>query len=80
VYEGSRLERLPGLLVGQTRGGELAQFVVDEWQQLGGGLRISGRGVVEELGDVGHAAQHTPTERESRPETNYPHATPVTGR
>jgi hypothetical protein len=33
----------------------------------------------EDLRDVGHAAQHTPAGNESRPETGYPHVTPVTG-
>ena len=53
----------PGLLGGQPGGGELAQLVVDEREQLGGGLRVAGRGGVEEAGDVGHAAEHTPAGR-----------------
>ena len=35
--QGGGLERLAGLLVGQPRGGELPQLVVDERQQLGRG-------------------------------------------
>ena len=34
----------PGFSCGHPRGGELAQFVVDEREQLGGGRRVAGRG------------------------------------
>ena len=36
VDEGGRLQRLARLLLGHPRGGELAQFVVDEREQLFG--------------------------------------------
>ena len=60
VDQGGGLEGLARLLGGQPGGGELAQLVVDEREQVGGGLRVAGRGGVEEAGDVGHAAEHTP--------------------
>src|SRR5204863_775691 len=44
VNQRGGLKRLPGLLLGQFRGGELAQLVVDQRQQLGRGLRIAGLG------------------------------------
>ena len=47
----------PGLLLGQPRGGQLAQLVVDEREQVGGGPAVAGRGGVEEAGDVGHVAR-----------------------
>ena len=47
VDQGRGLEGLAGLLLGQPRRGELAQLVVDERQQLGGGVRVAGRGGVE---------------------------------
>jgi hypothetical protein len=58
VDQCSRLERVPGILLGHPRGGELPQLVVDEREQLGRGLGVAGRGRVQESGDVGHAAQH----------------------
>ena len=68
VDQGGRLERLAGLLRGQPGGGELAQLVVDERQQLGRGLRVAGRGRVEQAGDVGHAGECTTTGTDPRPE------------
>ncbi len=41
VDQGRGLERLPGLLLRQLHGGQLAQFVVDERQELLGGLGIA---------------------------------------
>lgn len=35
------LERLPRRLVGQTMGGEFAEFVVNQGQQLLGGVRVA---------------------------------------
>ena len=54
VDEGGRLEGLPGLLVGQPRGGQLPQLVVDEREQVGRGLRVAGLDGGQDLGDVGH--------------------------
>jgi hypothetical protein len=42
VDRGGRLQRLPRGLVGQLPGGELAQLVVDERQELAGGARVAG--------------------------------------
>ena len=44
----------PGGSRGQPGGGELAQLVVDEREQVGGGPSVAGRRGVEELRDVGH--------------------------
>jgi hypothetical protein len=41
VDQGGGLERLSGLLLCQVLGGELAQLVVDERQELLGGLGIA---------------------------------------
>src|SRR5262249_58283035 len=54
---------------GEPGSGELAQLVVDEREQLGRGPGIAPRGRVEELRDVGHAAEHTSAGSEPRPET-----------
>jgi hypothetical protein len=54
VDEGRGLERLPGTLRGDARGGELAQFLVDEREQVGGSVAIAGRGGIENAGHVGH--------------------------
>ena len=51
-------ERLAGLLGGHARGGELPQLVVDEREQLGGGLPSARRGRgIEEAGHFGHAGE-----------------------
>ena len=71
VDEGGRLEGVPGLLVGQAGGGELPQLVVDEREQVGRGRRVALLDGVQELGDVGHAAQHTPSDGEPRPESEH---------
>ena len=49
------VERVAGFLRGHACGGELAQLVVDEREQVGRGLAVTGRGGVEQAGDVGHA-------------------------
>ena len=41
VYQRGGLERLPRLLVSKLRRRELAQLVVDEWQELLGGCRVT---------------------------------------
>ena len=61
----------PGVSAGQPGGGELAQLVVDEREQLGGGLGVALLDGGQDVGDVGHAAKHTPAEDEPRPETSY---------
>ena len=58
--QGGRLEGVAGRLGRQPGGGELPQLVVDEREQLGRGLRVAGRGRVEESGDVGHVGRVYP--------------------
>ena len=41
VDQGRGLERLPGRLVGQPLGRQLPQLVVDQGQQLPGGVRVA---------------------------------------
>src|SRR5262249_21266221 len=72
VDQGRGLERLPGLLARQARGGELAQLVVDEREQLGGGAGVAGLDGGEDFGDVGHAAEYTLARDVPRPETRAP--------
>ena len=54
VYEGGRLERLPGRFVGEAMGGQAAQVVVDQLQELPGGMGVAGLQSAEHHGDVGH--------------------------
>ena len=61
MNQGGRLEGLVGGLVGHPRGGELAQLVVDEREQVGGGLAVTGRRGVQESRHVGHSANVTST-------------------
>ena len=49
--QGRGLERLPGLLLGQPLRGQLAQLVVDQRQQLLGGLRVA---LLDGREDAGH--------------------------
>ena len=55
VDQGGRLERLARVLAPEPRGGELAQLGVDEREEFGGGLAVSGRRCVEQLGCLRHA-------------------------
>src|SRR5262249_11668411 len=52
--EGGGVEGVSRGFGGHARGGELPQFVVDEREQLGGGLAVTGRGGFQEAGHVGH--------------------------
>ena len=51
VDQGGGLERLPRFLVGQLLGGQLAQLVIDQRQQLRGGVGVA-------LLDGGQDARH----------------------
>src|SRR5437763_693038 len=51
----------------EADGGELAEFVVDEREQLGRDRRVAGRGGVEQPGDVGHDRHRTVAEAQTRP-------------
>ena len=57
--QGGGLEGVLGGLAGHARGGELAQLVVDEREQVGGGLAVTGRRGVQESRHVGHSASVT---------------------
>src|SRR5262249_34280766 len=74
-----RLERLARLLLGQPDGSELAQFVVDEREQLLRGARAAVLDGGQDLRDVSHAAKHTLAERAPRPETGHRPAPPAPG-
>jgi hypothetical protein len=54
VDEGRGLERLAGGFGRHPRGGELAQLVVHERQQVGLGPAVAGRGRIEAAGHIGH--------------------------
>jgi hypothetical protein len=49
----------PDYRPGGVCGREPAQLVVDEWEQVGRGAAVAGRGRVEEAAYVGYASQHT---------------------
>ena len=51
VDQGRGLERLAGLLLGQLLGGQLAQLVVDQRQELLGRLRVA---LLDGREDAGH--------------------------
>ena len=54
VDQGRGLERLAGLLLGQPLGGQLAQLVVDQRQELLGGLGVAVLDGREDARDVVH--------------------------
>ena len=56
VDQGRGLERLAGLLLGQLLGGQLAQLVVDQRQELLGGVRVALLDGGQDARDVGHKA------------------------
>src|SRR5262249_23152983 len=72
VDQGRGLERLLRSLLSQPLGGEPAQFVVDQRQELLGGGRVALLDGRQDLGDVGHAADNTPAGGKPRPETANP--------
>ena len=53
-FQGGGVEGLPGSLRGHLRGGKLAQFVIDEGEQLVGGLAVALPGGFDEMGQVRH--------------------------
>src|SRR5262249_62101229 len=59
VDQGGALEGRPRPLLGHPRRGEPAQLVVDEREQVGGGLAVTGRRGVQESRHLGHAASVT---------------------
>jgi len=54
VHQRRRLQRLSRLLLGEAGGGELAELVIDQRQQLLGGQRIAGLGRLQDLRDFAH--------------------------
>src|SRR5262245_44452744 len=54
VNQRSGLQRLTGGLARHSCRGELSQFVVDQRQQVGGGLAAASRCRAEQAGNVGH--------------------------
>src|SRR5262249_42960819 len=54
VDQGGGLERLPGGLLGHLVCGEFAQLVVDEEQELPGGVRVALLDGRQDAGDVAH--------------------------
>ena len=62
--QGRGLERLAGFFPGQFPRGQLAQLVVDQRQELLGGVRVALLDGGQDARDLGHAAQHTPAEGE----------------
>ena len=53
------LSRLAGLPARQSGRAEAAQLVVDQRQQMRGGLRVALVDDIEDAGDVAHGGQHT---------------------
>jgi hypothetical protein len=54
MHQRGRLERLPRLLIGEPRRGQLPQFVIDQRQELLGSPRVALGGGVEDGGDLVH--------------------------
>jgi hypothetical protein len=59
VDEGGGLKRLTGLLLSEFGGGQFAELVIDEGQELLGSVRIARFDLGEDAGDVGHGEQDT---------------------
>jgi hypothetical protein len=54
IHQGGRLQCLPRLLVGELLGRQLAQLVVDQRQELVGGVRVALFDGGQDAGDIGH--------------------------
>ena len=57
--EGGRLQGLARRLLRHLRRGQLAELVVNQGQQLVGGLGITGLGAIEDERDLAHATKST---------------------
>ena len=55
---------MPGGFGRHARGGELPQLVVDEREQLGGGLAVAGLGGLEKSGQIGHEVEFISSRRQ----------------
>ena len=60
VDQGGGVEGVAGGLGRHARGGERPQFVVDERQEVGGGLAVAGRGSIEKASHIGHDVRFYP--------------------
>ncbi len=54
MNQGGRLQGLAGLLLREPLGGQPAQFVVDQRQELGGRFRVTPLDGREDLRDIVH--------------------------
>src|SRR5262245_17864239 len=66
VDQGGGLQRLPRLLLGQLLGSELPQLVVDQRQQLLGGVRVAMLNLHQNLCYFAHGGNDTPCIRPQR--------------
>jgi hypothetical protein len=57
VNQGGGVERVDEIFGYHFHGGELSEFVVDEREQVSGGLAVAGRSSIEEAGHIGHTAK-----------------------
>ena len=58
VNQGGGLKGLVGGFVCHPHSGEFPQFVVDQWEQVGGRVTTPGSGGVEEASQIGHLAEY----------------------
>ena len=63
VYQGGRVERLAGFLAGELPRRQLAQFVVDQRQELVRGVGLAPLDLTEDAGHLTHAGHCTPRPR-----------------
>ena len=59
MHQGRGLKGLAWFLMGEPDGGQFAQLVIHEREQLFGGAGITLFDLFEDLRDVGHKDQHT---------------------
>ena len=57
MNQGRGLERLAGRFFGHLLAGELAQFIIDQRQQLIGGVRIAVLDRVQDASDLAHEVE-----------------------
>jgi hypothetical protein len=72
------VQRLAGPLLRQLLGGEFAQLVVDQRQQLLPSFGVAGLDGGQYQRDVGHDADDTSAGEKSRSETGHPSTRPTT--
>jgi len=74
MHQRGRLQGLAGLFVGQLLGRQLAKFVVDQQQELIGGVRVALLDGGQDVGDFTHWRL-----KRLKPPAKCPHPTPGTG-